>query len=90
MLAGQMRIGFGLTEPEHGSDATWMETTAVRDGSDWVINGAKRFNSGMHTATHDVVFDHWGDGSNVRPLAASVGSSLDAWYSCTNGCGGGP
>jgi len=60
MLAGQMRIGFGLTEPEHGSDATWMETTAVRDGSgdgaDWVINGAKRFNSGMHTATHDVVF----------------------------------
>jgi acyl-CoA dehydrogenase len=56
MLAGEVRIGFGLTEPEHGSDATWMETTAVRDGSDWVINGAKRFNSGMHTATHDVVF----------------------------------
>jgi acyl-CoA dehydrogenase len=56
MLAGQKRIGFGLTEPEHGSDATWMDTTAVRDGDDWVLNGAKRFNSGMHTATEDVVF----------------------------------
>ena len=32
MLAGEARIGFGLTEPLHGSDATWMETTAVRDG----------------------------------------------------------
>ena len=56
MLAREKRIGFGLTEPDHGSDATWMETTAVRDGDDWIINGVKRFNSGMHSATHDVVF----------------------------------
>src|SRR5262245_37765395 len=56
MLKGQKRIGFGLTEPDHGSDATWMETAAVRDGGDWILNGAKRFNSGMHSATHDVVF----------------------------------
>ena len=56
MIRGEARIGFGLTEPDHGSDATWMETTARRDGDDWVINGGKRFNSGMHNATHDVVF----------------------------------
>jgi acyl-CoA dehydrogenase len=56
MLTGEKRIGFGLTEPDHGSDATWMETRAVRDGDDWIINGAKRFNSGMHSATHDIVF----------------------------------
>ncbi|WP_030255527.1 acyl-CoA dehydrogenase family protein [Streptomyces violens] len=57
MLTGQRRIGFGLTEPEHGSDATWMETTAVQGpGGDWTINGAKRFNSGLHSATHDVMF----------------------------------
>lgn len=56
MLARTKRIGFGLTEPDHGSDATWMETTGVRDGGDWILNGAKRFNSGMHHATHDVVF----------------------------------
>src|SRR5262249_25488019 len=35
---------------------TWLDTTAVREGDEWVINGAKRFNSGMHHATHDVVF----------------------------------
>jgi acyl-CoA dehydrogenase len=56
MLAGQARIGFGLTEPKHGSDATWMETTAVRDGDEWVINGEKFWNTGMHHATHDYVF----------------------------------
>src|ERR1700742_1340303 len=35
MLAGKMRIAFGLTEPNHGSDATWMETRAVKDGNGW-------------------------------------------------------
>ncbi|PYE12995.1 alkylation response protein AidB-like acyl-CoA dehydrogenase [Williamsia limnetica] len=56
MIRGEARIGFGLTEPDHGSDATWMETTARKVGDSWVINGGKRFNSGMHNATHDVVF----------------------------------
>jgi alkylation response protein AidB-like acyl-CoA dehydrogenase len=56
MLTGKERIAFGLTEPHHGSDATFMETTAVKRGGDWVINGAKRFNTGMHTATVDLVF----------------------------------
>ncbi len=56
MLTGKERIAFGLTEPHHGSDATFMETTAVKRGSDWVINGAKRFNTGLHTATVDLVF----------------------------------
>ena len=55
-ITGELPMAFGLTEPEHGSDATWLETTAVRDGEEWVIDGIKRFNSGMHAATHDVVF----------------------------------
>ncbi len=56
MITGTHRVGFGLTEPNHGSDATWLETTAVRDGSDWVISGAKRFNSGLHHANWDMIF----------------------------------
>jgi alkylation response protein AidB-like acyl-CoA dehydrogenase len=56
MLTGKERIAFGLTEPDHGSDATFMETTAVKRGGDWVINGAKRFNTGLHSATVDLVF----------------------------------
>ena len=56
MITGEHRVAFGLTEPDHGSDATYLETTAVRDGGDWVINGAKRFNTGLHSATLDLIF----------------------------------
>lgn len=55
-ITGARRVGFGLTEPDHGSDATFLETSAVRDAGGWVINGIKRFNSGLHDATHDMVF----------------------------------
>jgi alkylation response protein AidB-like acyl-CoA dehydrogenase len=55
-LRREVGLAFGLTEPNHGSDATYMETNARRDGDEWVIDGAKRFNSGMHRATHDLVF----------------------------------
>lgn len=43
-----------------------------------------------HTSTHDVLFNNWGTGSdNTRPLAVVAnGSFVDAWYICTNGCGG--
>jgi acyl-CoA dehydrogenase len=60
MITGTHRVGFGLTEPDHGSDATWLETTARRDGEDptagWILNGNKRFNSGLHSANWDMVF----------------------------------
>ena len=49
-------LAFGLTEPNHGSDATYLETVARQEGEEWVIDGAKRFNSGMHRASHDLVF----------------------------------
>ncbi len=55
-LDGTARLAFGLTEPNHGSDATYLETTAVRDGDEWVISGHKRWNSGLHHATHDIIF----------------------------------
>ena len=56
MLSGERSFAFGLTEPGHGSDATWMETRAARTAQGWIINGAKRFNTGVHRATHDLVF----------------------------------
>jgi len=59
-LDGTRRLAFGLTEPNHGSDATYMETTAVRDGAEWVLNGMKRWNSGLHHATHDIIFARTG------------------------------
>lgn len=43
-LASGKTIGaWGLTEPAVGSDAAGMKTTAVREGGEWVINGAKNF-----------------------------------------------
>lgn len=56
MLTGKRSMAFGLTEPDHGSDATWLETTAVQDADGWIINGRKRWNTGVHRATHDLIF----------------------------------
>jgi acyl-CoA dehydrogenase len=59
-LMGEFIATFGLTEPDHGSDATHMETRAVRqtrDGVDgWLINGEKMWTTGMHVATHCMLF----------------------------------
>jgi alkylation response protein AidB-like acyl-CoA dehydrogenase len=47
LAAGDVRSCFAMTEPEvSGSDPTGLQTTAIRDGSDWVINGHKWFTSG--------------------------------------------
>src|SRR6476659_8731689 len=44
LLAKGEKIGcFGLTEPDHGSDPGGMETRARRDGTEWVLNGSKRW-----------------------------------------------
>ncbi|NWH08859.1 MAG: acyl-CoA dehydrogenase family protein [Alphaproteobacteria bacterium] len=56
MLKGTHRVAFGLTEPNHGSDATWMETRGVRDGNGWRITGEKFWNTGVHVANYDMVF----------------------------------
>lgn len=42
-LAKGMLWGFGLTEPEAGSDAGNTQTIAVKDGNDWILNGSKIF-----------------------------------------------
>ena len=56
LAAGRKGFAFGITEPAHGSDATFMETVAARDGDDWVINGEKTWNTGVHAASHDLIF----------------------------------
>ena len=59
-FARQRRVAFGLTEPDHGSDATFMETRAVQETRDgvagWRIDGRKMWITGMHVATHCAAF----------------------------------
>ena len=43
LAAGKRLAAFGLTEPEAGSDASAVKTTALLDGEHWVINGQKIF-----------------------------------------------
>ncbi len=56
LATGERSFAFGITEPAHGSDATHMETTASRTDGGWIINGTKTWNTGVHTATHDLIF----------------------------------
>lgn len=56
LLAGEIRSCFSMTEPERpGSNPTWMDTMAVKDGDDYVINGRKWFTSSADGATFAIV-----------------------------------
>jgi alkylation response protein AidB-like acyl-CoA dehydrogenase len=56
LVAGDARSFFSMTEPEvSGSDPTSLQTRAVRDGDDWVIDGHKWFSSGADGAAFGIV-----------------------------------
>ncbi len=78
LAEGRRGFAFGITEPAHGSDATWMETTAVRSGDEWVINGEKTFNTGMHRATYDMIMartsGNAGDGLGITAFLVPTNS----------------
>ncbi|MDP6375623.1 MAG: acyl-CoA dehydrogenase family protein [Pseudomonadales bacterium] len=69
LAEGRRGFAFGITEPQHGSDATHMETSAVRDGDEWVINGEKTWNTGIHKAKYDLIMartsGNAGDGDGI-------------------------
>ena len=63
MHAGEAIGCFGLTEPDAGSDPGSMRTHARRDGSDWVLNGAKMWITNGTIADVAVVWARTDDGS---------------------------
>ena len=76
ILAGERRVVFALTEPDHGSDATHMETRAVAETRDGVagfrIDGTKMWTTAMHVATHVMLFARTsGEAGDARELPPS-------------------
>ncbi|MEQ8437092.1 MAG: acyl-CoA dehydrogenase family protein [Ilumatobacter fluminis] len=71
-------FAFGITELDHGSDATHMDTRAVRDGDDWIINGNKTWNTGIDTAPYDLIFARTsgedGDGTGITAFLVPTDS----------------
>jgi len=56
LICGDVRSCFSMTEPEHpGSNPSWMSTSALKDGSNYVINGHKWFTSAAEGASFAIV-----------------------------------
>jgi alkylation response protein AidB-like acyl-CoA dehydrogenase len=60
LMAGEKTTCFALTEPEHGSDPNFLETTAETDGDEWVIHGEKSWISNAPYADFAMVFARTG------------------------------
>jgi short-chain 2-methylacyl-CoA dehydrogenase len=74
LVSGRALAGFGLTEPEAGSDAAATRTRAVRDGDEWVINGAKAFitNSGTELTSVVTVTARTGTHEDGSPQLSAI------------------
>ncbi len=72
-LAGGGKLGaFGLTEPNAGTDAAGQQTTAVRDGDQWVINGSKIFITNASRADTFIVMAMTDRSKGTRGISAFI------------------
>ena len=70
MVKGEVRFGLAITEPDSGSDVSGIRTTAVKDGNEWVIKGAKTYISNSSSAQAFMV------GVKTDPAAGAKGISV--------------
>lgn len=84
LVAGATLAGFGLTEPDGGSDAGSTATKAVLDGDEWVINGSKAFitNSGAEMTSVITITARTGpeEISTILVPSGTEGFSVDPAY----------
>ena len=72
VASGQAIAAFAMTEPECGSDAANMATSAMRDGNEWVLVGEKTYISNGGIADFYVTFARTGEGEGARGLSAFI------------------
>jgi len=77
LCSGRRLAAFGLTEPDAGSDASALRTTARREGDEWVINGSKQFITNAGT-----------DVSGCVTIAARTGENEISAFIVPNGTPG--
>lgn len=93
LVRGETRSCFAMTEPSPGagSDPTMLQTTAIRDGNDYIINGTKWFITGAEGATFAIIMARMEDGSASMFLADMnqaeiiVERMMDSLDSCFTG-----
>ena len=75
-VRGERSDCLAMTEPGTGSDVRGMKTSAVRDGSDWVINGTKHFISHADVADFVILFAASGEEDTTRGKKKRITSFL--------------
>lgn len=92
-VAGHLRSCFAMTEPDPGagSDPSMLNTTAVRDGEDYLINGRKWFITGADGADYAIVMARMEDGSatmfltDMNRSGIRLERNMDAMDNCFTG-----
>lgn len=72
LASGKMYAAFGLTEPNAGSDAGGVETTAVKDGDHYILNGTKQWITNAQEAGVYTVIASTNKGKGARGLSAFI------------------
>jgi acyl-CoA dehydrogenase len=72
VASGQAIAAFAMTEPDCGSDAANMQTSAMLDGDQWVLVGEKTYISNGGIADFYVTFARTGEGEGARGLSAFI------------------
>jgi len=72
LCSGKKLAAFGLTEPNAGTDAAGQQTTAVKDGDDYILNGTKVFITNAGEADIYVVFAMTDKSQKNRGISAFI------------------
>jgi acyl-CoA dehydrogenase len=72
VAAGMAIAAFAMTEPECGSDAANIATSAMKDGNEWVLVGEKTYISNGGIADFYVTFARTGEGEGARGISAFI------------------
>ena len=72
VASGDAIAAFAMTEPECGSDAANIQTSALREGDEWVLVGEKTYISNGGIADFYVTFARTGEGEGARGLSAFI------------------